>query len=704
MIVSSLAWKSLLQKYSHDRIADSRTRLRPGYFCAFVANLPHRRLLFAAMIRLRHHAFPRLANIAWRTYLRPESRTRSAVSFFSSASVQSPSSPESTGACGIFRLLNDEERRLLEEQRSLTAAARQLTQQIVGLSKLAANEDNPLRDAAAFCVVVAGEFNAGKSTLINALIGVKRLEMGSLPTTDCVTILSHATVEGGNDDGTRSRPRLPRFPGVIYHTVDNLPLLEDMTLVDTPGTNAVIVDHTSRTLRLLPSADLILFCTSADRPFPESERTLLASIAEYRKSIVIVINKMDILESAGGAHGAEEKQLVIDFVTEHASDLLGARPMVLAVSSRDALAAKLTSGTEAAVWKRSNFSTLETFLRDTLTTETKIKAKLSSPIGVAEGQMAECLRSLQLQRDDLQSDIATLNLLASQLAAWRSELENEMGRARSELSEVLEQEGGRGKLLLRRMDSRAQFYQLCLFDSSRLAQEWDKTQPINASTIGDTRSIQASLLELVRQTADSIAIHGRAQGQAVIEFLGKRPSSKSNSLVGSVTAASRFEETRQSLSESLTLAVQRHVDVDQHEEETKVLQKLQSAARLSAALNATAVLSVAASAAQLVDWMVGFGVGSACGIAGLALLSYMPKQVAAEFEELWRMHARYLDDAVSAVCSKELERVERRVRDGVAPYSRFVEAEGQRIDMLSKKCEDVVFEAQRLRKQIVNLR
>jgi GTPase Era involved in 16S rRNA processing len=73
-----------------------------------------------------------------------------------------------------------------------------------------------------------------------------------------------------------------------------------MTIVDTPGTNAVLTDHTAMTLRILPAADLMLFITSADRPSSESERTILESIAVlHRKQIIIVINKMDIVEDTG---------------------------------------------------------------------------------------------------------------------------------------------------------------------------------------------------------------------------------------------------------------------------------------------------------------------------------------------------------------------------------------------------------------------
>lgn len=43
-----------------------------------------------------------------------------------------------------------------------------------------------------FLLVVVGEFNSGKSTVINALLGAKYLEEGILPTTNEISILKHA--------------------------------------------------------------------------------------------------------------------------------------------------------------------------------------------------------------------------------------------------------------------------------------------------------------------------------------------------------------------------------------------------------------------------------------------------------------------------------------------------------------------------------
>ena len=121
-------------------------------------------------------------------------------------------------------------------------------------------------------------------------MGHKFLETGNLPTTDIITVLT------GTKATSKPDIRTTHTKSIILHQVQNVPLLEDLTLIDTPGTNAVLTSHTARTLKLLPTADLILFVTSADRPFPESERTLIQSIQAYRKNIVICVNKMDVLD------------------------------------------------------------------------------------------------------------------------------------------------------------------------------------------------------------------------------------------------------------------------------------------------------------------------------------------------------------------------------------------------------------------------
>jgi tRNA U34 5-carboxymethylaminomethyl modifying GTPase MnmE/TrmE len=273
-------------------------------------------------------------------------------------------------------------------------------------------------------------------------------------------------------------------------------LLQDLTLVDTPGTNSTWLDHTEQTLRLLPAADLILFCTSADRPFPESERQLLQQIQTYRKSIVLIVNKMDILDAAGGDHGQDPKNQVVEFVTDQAATILGARPMVIPVSSRDALTAKLSkkSSQLTNVWERSNFSALEHYLQSSLTTQSKLKSKLSSPIGVAEGVMAQCLQVLEQQGQELEADIATINIFSAQFVGWKKEMSADLMISRKEMSDRIRAQGERCDVLLNRI-SYFDLYK-SIFDMKQLEQEWDET-----SSSLQSRGLESDLLEQVQETA-----------------------------------------------------------------------------------------------------------------------------------------------------------------------------------------------------------
>ena len=90
---------------------------------------------------------------------------------------------------------------LLERERALLAALGAL------LERADAPDDTRRRLAdltraldELFLVVVAGEFNAGKSTLVNALFGRRVMEEGPVPTTDKITVLRH-----GDADETHRR-------------------------------------------------------------------------------------------------------------------------------------------------------------------------------------------------------------------------------------------------------------------------------------------------------------------------------------------------------------------------------------------------------------------------------------------------------------------------------------------------------------------
>ena len=602
-----------------------------------------------------------------------------------------------------------------------------------------------------FVIVIAGEYNAGKSTVINALTGSKLLKTGPLPTTDCITIVSssssspttttpstnlensphnrtlHHQIPNYSTDSlqlTEHDPTTTSSVGdVMYHPVSTLPLLQDMTIVDTPGTNAVLTDHTAMTMRILPSADLIIFITSADRPFPESERSLLESIAVlYRKNIIVVINKMDILDITGGDHGTMEKQRVVQYVREHASTLLGAQPMVIPISARDALAAKLTGRVDndqkdgnvafsknESVWKRSNFESLECFLQETLTTETKIKSKLSSPIGVAEGVLDQCKHRLRSEQKEFATDIATLNLINSQFNAWKKELASEMHNMNQEIQSILLHEGQRGVVLLQRMNWK-DLYAAASFDSSQLRNEWEKTtSPVTIRQRNDQvdhlnrTTVKDLICVMVSDMANSVALISRSQGQAMIEYLGKRPAMKSQSLLGSVTTASQYEDTRRHLHNSLLAVVNKHVDMNEIEIQESFLNRLQTVVYCNMVLNGGSVGVTTACVAQVVDPITGLSLCSLLCAASALTWHFGRQNAMDQYSLLWTSCSKRLDDDIKSICSKETDRVCRRIMDGITPYTLFVEVEQERLQQLTDECEGLTATARQLRNRIVSL-
>src|SRR6266511_2778129 len=250
------------------------------------------------------------------------------------------------------KVLTDRQEALLEQERralgGLQAAlerfgadvasgdARTLDDTIVHLDEL-------------FLLVIAGEFNSGKSSFINALLGDKVLAEGVTPTTDRITLLRY-----GPD------PAETPLEEFLLDRAFPADVLRRLTIVDTPGTNAIIRRHEELTRDFIPRSDLVLFVTSADRPFTESERAFLAAIQEWGKKIVIVLNKVDLLEP-------HEVEQVVGFIRENTRDLLGFTPEIFPVSARLAQRARNGAGDEA--WQASRFEAIERYILETLDEE-----------------------------------------------------------------------------------------------------------------------------------------------------------------------------------------------------------------------------------------------------------------------------------------------------------------------------------------------
>src|SRR5258708_15919445 len=258
-----------------------------------------------------------------------------------------------------------------------------------------------------FLLVVAGEFNAGKSAYINALVGERVLQEGVTPTTAHITLLRY-----GATHSTRLRP------DGIEEIAHPATFLRDVAIVDTPGTNAVLRHHEQLTDEFIPRSDFILFVTSADRPFTESERAFLERIRAWGKKVVLVLNKVDLLREA------DEVAEVLAFVRQHAVALLGASPEVfpsaagLAREARNAPA----GGEGVRLWEASRMGTLRDYLLRTLDDEGRAHLKLLSPLGVMQRLALRYDGEAAQRAALLDEDARTIATVEAQIAAHAEDL------------------------------------------------------------------------------------------------------------------------------------------------------------------------------------------------------------------------------------------------------------------------------------------
>ncbi len=184
-----------------------------------------------------------------------------------------------------------------------------------------------------FLLVVVGEFNAGKSTFINALLGDDLLPTGVTPTTAMIEVVRYGrprSKEPVSADDTVREWRHPNTGG------------EGIAIVDTPGTGSVFQKHEQTAKAFLHRADLVIFIISAKRAFAETERLYLELAQGFGKKIILVINQADLLD-------ARERAEVEAFVRRQAKELLHLEPPLFVVSAKDALSRRNQGGNGSGV-------------------------------------------------------------------------------------------------------------------------------------------------------------------------------------------------------------------------------------------------------------------------------------------------------------------------------------------------------------------
>jgi GTPase SAR1 family protein len=238
-------------------------------------------------------------------------------------------------------------------------------------------------------LVVLGEFNHGKTTFVNALLGGTVLPTGITPTTALIHEVRfgdtpHAEVvfrpkEPGDappsdrTDATAGAKTGPDADPVLggvreRRTLEwgklgdlvvggELPpdevlrveiaypaeiLRDRVTLVDTPGVNDLNLQRAEITYGYVPRADAVVFLLDAGQILKESERRFLREklLGAGRDRIVFAVNKSDLLDAA-------EREQVETYARKQLGQIVPGAPVLLISAERALAGDRGTSGFEA---------------------------------------------------------------------------------------------------------------------------------------------------------------------------------------------------------------------------------------------------------------------------------------------------------------------------------------------------------------------
>ncbi|HTS10839.1 MAG TPA: dynamin family protein [Candidatus Limnocylindrales bacterium] len=273
-----------------------------------------------------------------------------------------------------------------------------------------------------FYLTLAGQFSRGKSTLMNAMLGMDRLPTGILPMTSVITAVSYYThervrmhFENSNLTHEVSLSELPEWiteqgnPGnqrKIDMAEVQLPaelLRRGAFFVDTPGLGSAVIENTKTTHRFLPQVDALVLVTSFDFPLSQEELLFLRQIRELHRKIFIVINKKDLCADA-------QRDQVLQFIRSRMAQEFGSDEIRLfPVSASQALAAKLENDSEGL--QRSGLPAFEKALVEYLLTDR------SRDLLVATCDRIESLLAV--------SNVAGLEEIETRLARMRAEFRGE---------------------------------------------------------------------------------------------------------------------------------------------------------------------------------------------------------------------------------------------------------------------------------------
>lgn len=275
-----------------------------------------------------------------------------------------------------------------------------------------------------FMFVVIGEVKAGKSSVINALTGENICPVDADICTNRVRQIVYA-----------QDPHSEIIETFIELTGINSPLLKDISIVDTPGTDSIIGEHEAITRRFAPNSNIIFFVFPALNPHHSSSWEMLRVMKDsWSRNIIFIAAQSDRCTPA-------ELETGIRKIGQYARERGIAEPVIFPTSSKLELEGKAGL---------SGFADVRDFITDTTRGGAHMLMKLKDRLEIASIILKKAESKLLQRREILLGDISLRKEIDNK---YESGIENslrEIGKILERMNFVFEKTTGEYMDMLRK--------------------------------------------------------------------------------------------------------------------------------------------------------------------------------------------------------------------------------------------------------------